>query len=78
VQERKLMTEINFGNVAFFYEATEVLAPDASYNAKSPEQKQVQLALSKMGEYFRAHENNDTHRISIAGGADVKELSPSR
>ncbi|EPM0508529.1 TPA: hypothetical protein QDZ12_006045 [Pseudomonas putida] len=46
------MNEVNFGNIAHFYSAEDMLQPDASYEGDSNRTKQTHAALSQIRAYF--------------------------
>lgn len=68
------MSEINFGNVAIFYEVVDVLAPDATYQGDTARQKQTRSALMKISELFSELEP-DVPRRQDGNGSLPEESS---
>lgn len=49
------MIEIDFGNVALFYSASDTLEPDASYDGKNERQDQTKFSIACLRNYFKEH-----------------------
>lgn len=49
------MSDVNFGNIAIFFSASDTLEPDASYDGRNAQQDQTRHSIACLRQYFKDH-----------------------